>query len=1020
MPAEQGAGGGGSLARGTTVHRYVLLDEIGAGGMGVVYAAYDHGLDRKIALKFVRDPARALAHRRILREAHALAQLSHPNVVTVFDVGTYRDQLFVAMEFVAGQTLRSWLTGARRTWREVIEVFRRAGEGLAAAHAAGIVHRDFKPDNVLIDRDGRVRVGDFGLALIERDEPATGGDGFDDGEGGAARIESGPLGAGSASRVPDDSAARPPPSDPSDPRDASDASEPRVPSEPGEPLHTVEPDDPRHAGDPIDQRRAGDPRHAVEPSDPRHGGDPIDERHARDPRDPPHPREPRTPRTPPVRGRGSLTATGAAIGTPAYMAPEQHAAGASIDARADQFAFCVSLHEALFGERPFGDEETPDLAERFVVSAMRPAPRDRQVPAWLRRILRRGLARDAGDRYPSMDALLADVDRELGARRRRVLAAAIAGSLLAAAALVTVARPWQGEEIRCRSAPQRLAGVWDARERAAVRAAFRAADPAGAGRALPQIEPELDRYARSWVAMHTESCEATHVRGEQSEATLDLRTQCLDQRLAGMRALVDLLRKADRSVVAGAVQAVAQLEPIDVCADAAALREVKPPPDAAVRARVEALRGRLQIVKALAITGKGNLALEQGLALVADVRALHYGPLEADALATLGRIQRLKDKLDDAEETLYQAIAAGEASHNGLVTVRAWIDLLWVVGNEQMRFAEAERLGRVARGAIERLGGDPRAQAQLDEWLGVLYLRQGNGKDARAPLERALAAYRKQGLPEVELARPLRHLADLERTVRNHDQAIRLYRQSREIVEKAYGPDHPRVTSLLGSEGSILYDTARYDEALAIFERGLAAEERVVGPASHTAGTFLRFIGMVRWQKKEYDEAEKALRRSVSVMEKVFGPDSPYVGVSLSTLGELLNERKRHAEALRDLQRALAIEEKTLGADHPDLAISLARIGQAHLDSRHPERAIAPLERALRILNARGGAPMTFAFTRLELARALSRTHRERGRIRPLLVEARRGFEQSSEADDKKTAAHIGKWLASRRPVEPR
>jgi len=168
----------GGLARGATVGRYVVIDVLGKGGMGVVYAAFDPELDRKVAMKLLhpelvaRGGADAAA--RLLREGRAIAKLSHPNVVTVHDVGTTHDgAVFVAMELVEGSSLDHWIAEKPRPWREVVEVFAQAGAGLVAAHAAGMVHRDFKPANVLMGRDGRVRVTDFGLARFENQARAT-------------------------------------------------------------------------------------------------------------------------------------------------------------------------------------------------------------------------------------------------------------------------------------------------------------------------------------------------------------------------------------------------------------------------------------------------------------------------------------------------------------------------------------------------------------------------------------------------------------------------------------------------------------------------------------------------------------------------------------------------------------------------------------------------------------------------------------------------------------------------------
>jgi predicted Ser/Thr protein kinase len=158
---------GQMLPRGTNLGRYVLLDPVGRGGMGVVYSAFDPELDRKVAIKFLRASRRAgaaAARGQLLAEAQAIARLSHPNIVTVHDVGTFDGEVFFAMEYVKGETLlraqRSGLTGLQHT----LSLYAAAGQGLAAAHRAGIVHGDFKPENVLVGEDGRVRVTDFGLA----------------------------------------------------------------------------------------------------------------------------------------------------------------------------------------------------------------------------------------------------------------------------------------------------------------------------------------------------------------------------------------------------------------------------------------------------------------------------------------------------------------------------------------------------------------------------------------------------------------------------------------------------------------------------------------------------------------------------------------------------------------------------------------------------------------------------------------------------------------------------------------
>ncbi|HEX2569086.1 MAG TPA: protein kinase [Polyangia bacterium] len=310
---------------GLTIGRYRLQHRLGQGGVGAVYAAWDPQLGRQVAIKLLRPEATGRAaekaRMRLLREAQVIARLSHPHVITVYDVGVHQDEVFVVMELVDGGTLKTWLAGGRRSWREILDVFLAAGRGLAAAHAAGVVHRDFKPDNVLIGKDGRVRVADFGLA-----------------------------------------------------RDTSAAEEALAPAEGTE-------------GPP--QPAAGTREPARELARDKDAG-----------------AWPET-NTEPVSL--PLTQTGALVGTPTYMAPEQFLSG-TVDARTDQFSFCVTLYRALYDEFPFGRGSARELAPRVVGGMLRPPPRKTSVPRWIAPVVVRGLATRAEDRFPSLEALLEALD----------------------------------------------------------------------------------------------------------------------------------------------------------------------------------------------------------------------------------------------------------------------------------------------------------------------------------------------------------------------------------------------------------------------------------------------------------------------------------------------------------------------------------------------------------------------------------------------------------------------------------
>jgi len=169
------------------IGRFVVLEPIGRGGMGVVYAVYDEQLDRRVALKLLGHESAPGLRARLQREARALARLSHPNVVPVFEVGEHEGQLFIVMEYVQGRTFRRWIAETKPEPARILDACIQAGRGLSAAHQAGLIHRDFKPENMIVGENGRVRVLDFGLArghqetsrLATDSQPALGGDTFD-------------------------------------------------------------------------------------------------------------------------------------------------------------------------------------------------------------------------------------------------------------------------------------------------------------------------------------------------------------------------------------------------------------------------------------------------------------------------------------------------------------------------------------------------------------------------------------------------------------------------------------------------------------------------------------------------------------------------------------------------------------------------------------------------------------------------------------------------------------------------
>ncbi len=571
----------GELNRGDTLGRYVVLDRLGSGAMGVVYAAFDPELNRKVALKLVLPRHRdAGGTPRLLREAQALAKLAHPNVVAVHDVGTVDDKVWLAMEFVEGQTLRDWLKArwkpGKRPWREIVEVMSKAGEGLAAAHEANLLHRDFKPDNVMVAVDGRVRVMDLGLARA--------------------------VGA------------------------------------------TTEPSE-----------EVTNPALDVE-----------------------------------------LTDIGVVLGTPGYMAPEQFF-GACVGTAADQFAYSITLWEALCGERPFPGDSLIDLVENVRTNNIRTMGPG--IPRWLRNICLKGLSTAPKSRFSSMRELLHALER--GQRRTWFMrAVAIVGVVfLIAAGLLAYHKFRIREQTRdCEQLGLEIQSVWNGAIQSEIHSSLMATGHSFAETTSQKIAPSLAAHTRAWAQARTEVCLHRTVHQTWEEELGERAAWCLETRQMELEALVAELKHADTTILRNAANAVAKLADPSLCREREHLWRMDPPPaDPAEQREVRRLLSR-----AGALEAGGNY--KQGLTVAREAlgaaEQLGWSPLVAQARGKVGSLLMVNGEYAEAETMLTKAFFGTSRS----VAFEAARHLSYTVGYAVGRHREGLLWARHAEAKLTEIG----------------------------------------------------------------------------------------------------------------------------------------------------------------------------------------------------------------------------------------------------------------------------------------------------------------------------
>jgi len=890
------------LARGTTVGRYVIIDVVGSGGMGVVYSAFDPELDRKVALKLLRPEARAnagsmRARDRLLREAQAMAKLSHPNVLPVFDVGTYEEAVFVALEFIEGETLRAWLDRTKPHWRDVVGVLVKAGRGLAAAHAEGLVHRDFKPENVLLGRRGDVRVMDFGLA-----RPAT------DSESAEATRSDG--------------------------------------------------------------------------------------------------------RAPVVDG-DHLTKTGFVLGTPAYMAPEQHRDGA-IDARADQFAFCVTLYESIYGERPFAGRIASEVMAAAVARAVRPPPSGSSVPRWLRRVILRGLAPEPSERWLSMNALVAELDRD---RVGPVKIATVVAVTTAVAVAGGFAFGRNTEDASpCETHRRDLDDVWGVPRRAEIGTQFAATGVRYAAQTWQRAATTIDAYATKWTEARVDSCKATRVRGEQNESTMERRGFCLDRRRAQLEGLLAVFAEADTMVVDRAIPSVAALDAIATCSDADELAGGVAPPSAELVREVERVRGELARLGPLRSTARFGEALAMAVTARDAAVALDYAPLVAEARIDYGIATADLGQIEPGVAELVAAIDLAEAQGQDLLIARAAVELVEFFG-VLGRGVEAERWGLVALAKIRRIGGDDRLEAGLMLARSGVADEAGNYDTARQHAQAAIDLWSRVDSPGPDRALALGNLGRVAYRAQDFATARDHFEQARIAAEKEYGPNHPQIAKLWSNIAAAMHAQGDVEGSGEPLAHALEVFEAVLPPDHPDIATTLTNICAYEYRMGRHEDAIRTSQRVIDMRRRVLGERSPKISGALNNQAVSLLALGRLDEALARYREALALIDGAFPDGHPEAAALLTGIGDVLVRKGDFDAAVPQLERAVAVGSGEGVNPYATAEAKFLLVRALwdATDLRDRARARTLALEAAQTLRAAPE-HERKHLPEVETWLREHSP----
>lgn len=936
------------------IGRFLVVRRLGEGGMGVVYSAYDEDLDRKIAVK-VYDPQRVEdaneARRRLLREAQAMAKLSHPNVVQVYEVGTVGEHVFVAMEFVKGMTLRHWLREKARSVEEIVAVFRQAGLGLCAAHASGIVHRDFKPDNVLIGDDGRTRVLDFGIAHATSPEGAAAGD-----------------------TIPVLSNSIPP--RPSDYASAETLDAPHSNSgplytpltQPGQILGTPAYMSPEQLRGYATDARTDQFSFSIALYEALYGERPFD-RSWWD--QPPVLEDSKVP-----AHLNRALARGLAVEPKERFGSMEELLAALVEAPVAAVAPAKKRPPVLL----FVGALFAGAASVFVATR---EPRCRAAEIELADIWstpKKDAIRAAflSTKLPFAESAWSAVEKQLESHARGWAAAR------ADACEATYVRRTQSSELF----DLRMACLERGRHEIDAMLAGFARGGAEMVERAPEMAFELRPLELCSDLERLRSGIVPPADMQTARATEQVRAQ-----LAEARALELSGQYREGLKIAEAALVTAErvnYEPL----------------------RAEALH---QTGALLGHVASPTVAVERLLNAIDSAEASKHDELAAEAWNRLTALGRgvLSDPVR-AKEWARRELALARRLKSKERYAAALLNL-GGIEYLQGRYEEAEARQREAiRLSEEALGSEHPAVARNLHNLANTLAAESKSAEAIAAYERAISIQSLQLGPKHPTVASARYdLALLLVDLRRFGEAQKMLEEVSMIWAEAYGADHREVGSTHLALSNLEMESGHLERAEEHALRARAIYDREYTADNPLRAEPYGLLGAIQFLKRDYAASLESNREMLAIYERTLETNDVRIGIALSNIGETLVGSGNYREALETFDRAEKVLKAAVGMDHELLAYPYKGKGQAMLGLNMIQPSIRELERALAIRATTPGEQSEIADVKWSLARALTAARRDRARARALAAEASAAYASLGAAHAWRREMIEG-WLASR------